>query len=431
TGQPRQDTNTGSAYLFRRNTGGPDNWGEIVKLTASDGQLGDDFGRAVAISGDTAVVGARFTDGSGPFSGSAYVYVRSPAEAELWIESRKLTSRNAGTNAYFGEDVAIEGPVIVAGAPGDLFGSGPAGAAYVFTSSVFGWNETEVLAGSTGEPGDRFGASVAISGNTIAVGAFGSDVDRVFVFERIPDTFDWAETAMLTTPCGAINSEFGQAIAIKDDLLVIGAPFDDEAAENAGAIFVYERNTGGPNQWGFVAKVISTDSSTLDQFGVTVAVSNDAVSTGAPGNDTAGTDGGSAYSAELYALDTDADGVSDTLDNCLATQNGPETVAETGPSQRDTDADGFGNMCDADLNNDCMIDFHDLGIMRIVFGATDENADFNGDGAVDFIDLGLMAGMFLSAPGPSATQSCDSSAVPPPQQHGELQIITSLNCEAP
>ena len=90
--------------------------------------------------------------------------------------------------------------------------------------------------------------------------------------------------------------------------------------------------------------------------------------------------------------DSDSDGIADNTDNCSAIPN---------TDQRDTDGDGYGNICDADLNNDGVVNFGDLGIMRSVFLTSDPDADLNGDGVVNFGDFGIMKSMFLSSPGPS------------------------------
>jgi hypothetical protein len=92
------------------------------------------------------------------------------------------------------------------------------------------------------------------------------------------------------------------------------------------------------------------------------------------------------------SVDTDGDGVADDLDNC---------TLEANADQRDSNGDGFGNVCDADLDNDGVINFTDLGLLRLVFFGSDADADFNGDGVVNFIDLGVMRQTFFGAPGPS------------------------------
>lgn len=97
------------------------------------------------------------------------------------------------------------------------------------------------------------------------------------------------------------------------------------------------------------------------------------------------------------SVDTDGDGVSDLTDNCLAVPNA---------DQDDGDADGFGNVCDTDLSNDCITNVVDLGLLRTVFFSDDAAADFNSDGVVNVADLGVMRATFLRPPGPSAVASC-------------------------
>ena len=94
----------------------------------------------------------------------------------------------------------------------------------------------------------------------------------------------------------------------------------------------------------------------------------------------------------------------DAADNCLTEPN---------PDQRDTNQDGYGNVCDADLNNDEMVDFLDLGILKSVFFTGDADADFNGDGIVDFLDLGRMKTQFFGPPGPSGLACAGTIPCPP------------------
>ncbi|MFK8014818.1 MAG: M4 family metallopeptidase [Gammaproteobacteria bacterium] len=99
-----------------------------------------------------------------------------------------------------------------------------------------------------------------------------------------------------------------------------------------------------------------------------------------------------AYQCALTAADSDGDGVSDDLDNC---------TLDTNADQRDTNGDGYGNACDADLNNDGATNVADLGLFRAVFFTSDADADFNGDGTVNVVDLGLLRNRFFTPPGPS------------------------------
>ena len=103
---------------------------------------------------------------------------------------------------------------------------------------------------------------------------------------------------------------------------------------------------------------------------------------------------------DALAADTDADGLRDDADNCVLAPNGP--VSTVGAPQRDSDGDGYGNRCDADLDQSLVVNFADLAILRQVFFTLDPDADFDGDGVVNFADLAILRGAFFQPPGPSA-----------------------------
>ncbi len=123
---------TGAAYVFQRDQGGPGNWGEVTKLTASDAQAADWFGISVAVSGDTVVVGSYLEDAGGNTAGAAYVFQRDQGGADNWGEVTKLTASDAQAGDQFGESVAVSGDTAVVGAPLEDAGGSDAGAAYVF-----------------------------------------------------------------------------------------------------------------------------------------------------------------------------------------------------------------------------------------------------------------------------------------------------------
>jgi subtilisin family serine protease len=104
---------------------------------------------------------------------------------------------------------------------------------------------------------------------------------------------------------------------------------------------------------------------------------------------------------EALILDTDADGVEASLDNCMLVANGLADVAAAGPSQNDTDGDGYGNMCDGDLDNSGFVNFGDLAVFKAAFGTPDPDADLDGSGFVNFADLARFKGLFGQPPGPS------------------------------
>jgi hypothetical protein len=123
----RYSTDTGSAYVFTRTTG---TWTQQAKLLASDGVTGDDFGRSVSLSGDTALIGAYYDDDNGEHSGSAYVFART---GTTWTQQAKLTASDGAADDWFGESVALDGDTALIGAHGDDNNGPGYGSAYVFT----------------------------------------------------------------------------------------------------------------------------------------------------------------------------------------------------------------------------------------------------------------------------------------------------------
>jgi hypothetical protein len=286
------NSNQGAAYVFERDQGGADNWGQVVKLTASDGAANDRFGRSVAISGEVIVAGAYLDDDQGDASGSAYVFGRDQGGADNWGQVAKLTASDGAANDYFGTAVAINSDTVVVGADGD---DSDQGAAYVFGRDQGGadnWGQVVKLTASDGATDDQFGYSVAINGDTVVVGARGDAYDRgaayVFAWDQ-GGADNWGQVIKLTASDGAASDWFGWSVAISGDTVVVGARGDDLSK---GAAYVFDRDQGGANNWGQVVKLTASDGATGDQFGRFVAISGDTAVVGADGDDS---DKGSAY----------------------------------------------------------------------------------------------------------------------------------------
>ncbi len=166
---------TGAAYVFQRDQGGADNWGEVKKLAASDAQADDSFGWSVAVSGDSVVVGAIQESAGGLYAGAAYVFQRDQGGASNWGEAKKLTAADAQATDFFGTSVAISGDTVVVGALlARTFPGYQTGMAFVFQRDEGGagnWGEVTKLAASDGEKVDQFGFSAGVDGNTAIVGA--------------------------------------------------------------------------------------------------------------------------------------------------------------------------------------------------------------------------------------------------------------------
>ncbi len=304
-------SNAGAAYIFQRNQGGPNNWGEVTKLTASDAQAGDQFGTSVAISGDTAIVGANAEDagGAGGRAGASYIFQRNQGGPDNWGEVTKLTASDAQAFDFFGSSVAISGDTVVVGAILGDAGAFDAGAAYIFERNQGGpniWGQVTKLLASDAQIDDFFGWSVAVSGDTAVVGAVfedagGASAGAAYVFERDqggPD--NWGEVTKLTASDAQADDVFGDSVAISGgDTAVVGAIGENSAGGDAGAAYVFERNQGGPDNWGEVKKLTASDAQPADYFGLSVAISGDTAVVGAIGEDSAGGDAGAAYVFEV------------------------------------------------------------------------------------------------------------------------------------
>jgi hypothetical protein len=269
---------------------------ELQKLTAGDADIEDMFGSAVAIDGDTVVIGARRDGHAGGIdAGSAYVFVR---EGASWSLQQKLTASDAGASDQFGWSVAISGETIVAGAlANNNAGGESAGAAYVFVRAGASWSQQQKLTASDGAPYDRFGSTVAINGERIVVSSIynneaGAEAGAAYVFVRAGAS--WSQQQKLIASDAAAGDWFGYSVAISGEMLVIGAYNDDNAGgADAGAVYVFA-NTGAA--WSQQQKLTASDAAAGDWFGWSVAISGETLVISAYADDTlGGTNAGSAY----------------------------------------------------------------------------------------------------------------------------------------
>ena len=278
------------------------------KLSASDGAAQDDFGRSVAISGDTIVVGAYRDDvGSNADQGSVYVFTKPTGGWATGTETAKLTASDGAASDQFGFSVAIASDTIVIGADLDNVGSNmDQGSAYVFTKPAGGWatgTETAKLTASDGAASDFYGYSVAVSSDAIVVGAYrdnvGSNADQGSAYVFREPAGGWAtgtETAKLTASDGAATDFFGRSVAIASDTIVVGADLDDVSGANQGSAYVFAEPAGGWVAGTETAKLTASDGAEADQFGYSVAIASDTIVVGAYRDDIdANFNTGSAY----------------------------------------------------------------------------------------------------------------------------------------
>ena len=262
----------------------------------------DNFGFSVAVSGMRVVVGAPGDSTGALNAGSAYVY--DLASATPGAPVLTLTNPTPASYDYFGYSVAIFGTRVVVGAEGDDAGRNDAGSAYVFdlasaTPTVAMLTLTNPAPGSL----RQFGFSAAISGARVVVGApenfpspFVGVGGSAYVYDLTAAT-PAVPALTLTNPTPANGDYFGNSVAISGPRVVIGAPFDDTAAPDAGSAYVYDLGSATPT---IPATTLSVPNARLgDSFGVSVAISGTRVVVGAYQEDTAAPSAGSAYVFDL------------------------------------------------------------------------------------------------------------------------------------
>lgn len=318
--------NSGGVYVFTRDVAGT--WTQQAYLKASNSEASDFFGFSVALDGDTLAVGApeedsgatgvngNEADNSATQAGAAYVFMRDGSGT--WTQQAYLKASNAAASDRFGGALALSGDTLAVGAhqedssatginggQGDSNMTGNSGAVYVFTRDpANAWSQQAYVKASNTGSGDFFGypSSVALSGDTLAVGAYGEasaatgiDGDQtddsrvnagaVYVFTR--DAADtWTQQAYIKASNAGGGDRFGRAVSLSDDTLLAGAPFeasgaigiDGDQTQNtvggAGAAYIFSRDAAGA--WSQDAYVKASNTGVLDNFGIAVALSGDA-----------------------------------------------------------------------------------------------------------------------------------------------------------
>ncbi|MCH8902446.1 MAG: T9SS type A sorting domain-containing protein [Bacteroidetes bacterium] len=302
--------NAGEAYVFERNAGGSNNWGEVARLIPSSPGAADFFGEAVAVSedGSTIVVGAPFEDSTGNCSGTcsnsgaAYVYQRpSGGWASVTSpisENAKLTASTAITGNNFGFRVSISGNTIAVASFGG-FTTLAAGHVFVRPSGSNGWgltsspsnlNEDAKMISSGSTFSDGFGISISISGNVVVVGAHGENTARGAAYVFVEPSSGWAsasttlnEQAKLLAQSGTSFDFFGHSVSIDGDYIAVGSPFALPGTDNlAGSAYIFKKPSGG---WSGTineeVKLLAPDGNTGDEFGNSVSIHGEKVVIGA------------------------------------------------------------------------------------------------------------------------------------------------------
>jgi hypothetical protein len=299
-------------------------------LKASNAEAGDEFGYAVAASGDTVVVGAHNEaggatgsdgdqgDDSAPEAGAVYVFTR---DGVTWSQQAYLKASNTDRDDSFGRAVAMDGDTLVVGAPIEASGATgvdgdqgddsvfASGAAYVFVRVGTTWSQQAYLKAPDPESYDQFGSAVAITGDTVVVGALGEDsaatgvdadqsdfdaIESGAAYVYVRDGASWSLQASLKASNTGAGDRFGTSVSVSGDTLVVGASEessgavgvdgdqDDDGLLQSGAAYVFVRQG---TTWSQQAYLKSSNTGVYDRFGHTVAIWGGTLAVGAVGED--------------------------------------------------------------------------------------------------------------------------------------------------
>lgn len=338
---------TGAAYVFERAPGG---WAQRAKLIPANPSEFMEAGLASDIDAETrtAVVGARLDDDVGPDTGSVSVYREIKG---VWTLVQELHAPDAMPGDAFGYRVAIDGDVVAVATPATDAIAESTGSVYVFERGAAGFEFRVKLMASDAAYRDRFGFSVDVEGDTIAVGAVGDDnlapggdQGAAYVFRRVDG--GWTELAKLVAGDRAPLDGLGSSVALDGPRLVVGASGASVGASGTGAAYLFEVVAGA---WTEVAKFSATNGGAGDALGGSVALRGGIAVFGAQAHDDPLSNAGAAYAAILA------------------------------------------QPCPADLDGDAVVGAQDLAALLASWGGGGGGAaDLDGDGLVGAQDLAAM-----------------------------------------
>lgn len=302
----------GAAYIFSKDAGGTENWGIVRKLVVPGRAYGDYFGSSIAISGGNLVVGATGEDedanGANTIeaAGAAYLYSKDAGGANNWGLVKKIAPADRAYEDLFGDAAAMEGNYMVIGASASDPSNINAGAAYLYgkdQGGVNNWGLIKKLVVPMGAVNDRLGTSVGISGTNIVIGVRNDDEDAgesnykmnagsAYIFGKdAGGANNWGIVKKITATDRNQLAFFGRSVAISGNIIVAGAVGESKNASgtnalyDAGSAYIYEKDLGGTNNWGFVRKIVAADRGTNDLFGNPVAISGSTIAIAAMQDD--------------------------------------------------------------------------------------------------------------------------------------------------
>ncbi len=280
----------GAAYIFQRIGS---NWTQTAKLTAEDAAENDSFGAAVDIKQNYAIIGAPYADPCGYSSaGAAYIFKFNGSN---WTQIKKLIDPNTANLDNFGEAVAIDSTYALIGSSSDDDNGSSSGSAHIYKNNSDTWPYHQKLTPTDPDAYDYFGIAAAIDQNNLIIGAHGNTpAGCAYVFKL--QNNNWTQSQKLTPSACEENGFFGYKLDLDSNNIVIGALAD---LGYAGSAFIYSYNG---STWQQKPKLTVSDTSSNNYFGSSVSISDDYCLIGASGNDATGTNAGRAYLFEPNGL---------------------------------------------------------------------------------------------------------------------------------
>jgi hypothetical protein len=304
-GASRDDTgltDAGSAYVYDLGSATPTV--PVITLNspgpATQENFGINFGNSVAISGSRVVVGAFLDDTGATDSGSAYVYDLSGATPSVPVTT--LNNPGPANSDFFGWSVAVSGTRVVVGARYDSTGAAGTGSAYVYDlGSATPTVPVATLNNPSPEAYDGFGWAVSVSGTRVVVGADSDDTGAsaagsAYIYE-LSNATPTVPVLTLNNPSPGASDRFGSSVAVSGSRVIVGAPNDSTAAANAGSAYVYDLGSSTPTVP--VPMLNNPGPSSGELFGWSVAISGTRMVVGSPYEDTGASNAGSAYVYDL------------------------------------------------------------------------------------------------------------------------------------
>lgn len=255
----------GAVHVFERNVLG-ESWGHRQTLFVQESAGFESFGSSLSLRGDHLIVGD-------PTSGQVVIYQRTPG-GHIWYTWKTLSSPDAGNGAErFGEKVAIDGDTAVVSDPEYQMGTAPSGQVYVYGRDQGGanqWGLVRQFGGTPGQVETEFGTAISLWENRLAVSAPESAAGRVYLFERDRGgAGQWGRVIDFVAPPAdtATYDQFGRTLHLHSNELLVGAPYVSGVEPSTGAAFVYQRLKGGVDQWGLEQKFYSQTNNLRSNFG--------------------------------------------------------------------------------------------------------------------------------------------------------------------